>query len=183
MMLKSIFAALLGLVVSSTSSMADAIPGTKREVVGWQLAAYEGPSGGFSHCGMEIGYRSGMYMHFAIFGNYTWRIGWSHGDWRLPPGQRVNVFLFFDGIGPQTLTTVAHAKTFATADLPATASIFDLMRNASQMTVIAGGNRYKVNLDGTFTALTELVSCVNRFTQTARAFASPSIHPARELRR
>jgi hypothetical protein len=44
------------------------------------------------------------------------------------------------------------------------------------MTVLAAGNEYRFNLDGTYAALTELAGCVNRFTQVTRG-PTPSMIP------
>jgi len=167
-MMRCILTALLALLLLSTSATAQVIQGTQRNVLGWQLAAYERTNIGFTHCGMYVGYRSGIFMHFSIFKNYGWQVGWSHSSWNLTPGQQVNIALFVDGAGPTNLTAIARNQTFATADLPATAGVFDLMRKGFQMTVLAQGNQYQFNLDGTYAALTELVSCVNRFVQPAR---------------
>jgi hypothetical protein len=180
-MLKSIIVALLGIAAFNTSSMAEVIPNTQRDVLAGQIAAFKGPNDEFSHCGMQIGSSSGVAMHFSVLRNHTRRIGWSHGDWRFPLGQRVNIFLFFDGIGPHNLPAVARATTFATADLLPTAGILDLMRKANQMTVVAEGNRYKFSLDETSAALTELVSCVNRFTQPARTLGPAIIASGQEV--
>src|SRR5258708_7107558 len=101
-LLKSIIAALLGLTAFNTPSMAEVIS-SQREVLGGQPAAFKGPNDEFSHCEMQIDSSSGVAMHFSVFGNYIRRIGWSHADWRFPLEQRVNIFLFFDGIGPRNL--------------------------------------------------------------------------------
>jgi hypothetical protein len=39
---------------------ADVIAGTQRNVLGWDLAAYDHSGRGFSHCGMFAAYRSGI---------------------------------------------------------------------------------------------------------------------------
>jgi hypothetical protein len=77
---------------------------------------------------MYVGYRSGIFMHFSIFANYNWRIGWSHESWNFTPGQKLNISYFVDGSGPHSLTVLAFNKSFAIADLPPTAGIFELMR-------------------------------------------------------
>jgi hypothetical protein len=163
---KSIFAAFLALIAFSAPSVAEVIPGSERGVVGGQLAAHTMPKGEFSHCEINVKYASGIAMHFSMFTGKIWRIGWSHPDWRFPSGERVNIFLFFDGIGPQNFRAVANTKTFATADLTSTAGIFDLMRKANQMTVVADGSRHKFGLEDASAILTELQTCVSRFSPT-----------------
>jgi hypothetical protein len=160
-----ILTSIVGLLLLATAARADVIPGTEKNVLGWQLAAYDRPAGGFSHCGMYIPYNSGIVMHYTIFANYNWRIGWSHASWNLNNGQSVPITVVVDGGAPYNLTAVAIAKTFAVADLPPTAGIFDLMRKGYQMMVYAQNNKYGFNLNGTYAALTELISCVGRFVQ------------------
>lgn len=166
---------LTALCMATGAARADVIPGTERNVLGWDLAAYD-RAGRFSHCGMYASYRSGITMHFGIYDNYQWSVGWSHQSWNLTPGQEVRIALYVDGIGPHNLTAVARSKHVAYADLPARAGVFDLMRKGYQMSVNAQGNQYRFNLDGTYAALTELISCVDRFTQKATAPA-PIVPP------
>jgi hypothetical protein len=166
---KSIFAAFFALIAFNVSSIAGVIPGSQRHVFGGQLTAHTTPKGEFSHCEINVEYESGITMHFSIFAGQIWRMGWSHPDWRFPSGERVNIFLFFDGFGPQSLRAFARTKTFATADLASTAGIFDLMRKANQMTVVADGSRHKFGLENASATLTELQSCVSRFSTTPSA--------------
>lgn len=166
---------LTALCMATGTAGAEVIPGTERNVLGWDLAAYD-RGGRFSHCGMYTSYRSGITMHFGIYDNYQWSVGWSHQSWNLTPGGEVKIALYVDGIGPHNLTAVARSKVVAYADLPATAGVFDLMRKGYQMMVYAQGTQYRFSLDGTYAALTELISCVSRFTQKASAPA-PIVPP------
>ena len=175
--MKSIFVALLSLTFFPTPSTANDISNAQSEVLSGRVAVYKNVREEFSHCKMQIGNGSGVDMHISIFSNYTRRIEWSYANWTFPLGQRVNVFLFFDGMGPHNFPVIAHTTTMATADLLPTARVFDLMRKAGQLTVFAEGNGYKFSLEETSTALNELVSCVNRFTQTARRPASTAAEP------
>ena len=164
--LRSIFAAFLALIAFGSPSVAEVIPGSQRDVAGGVLAAHTMPKGEFSHCEINVEYAGGITMHFSLFTGHVWRIGWSHPDWRFLSGERVNIFLFFDGIGPQIFRAVARTKSFATADLTMTAGIFDLMRKSNQMTVVADGTRHKFGLEDASATLTELQTCVSRFSTT-----------------
>ena len=82
-------AVLLGIEGLCGGAKADIIVGTQRNVLGWTLAAYDRDEGKFSHCGMDIPYKSGITMHYSIFANYTWRVGWAHPSWNLTTGQQV----------------------------------------------------------------------------------------------
>jgi hypothetical protein len=151
--------------LAPTPSVADEIPGTRHNVLGWDLAAYDRKGGPFSHCVMSASYRSGITMHFKVFGDYTWQVGWSHQDWNLTENQKVSIALYVDGVGPHHLTAVAIQRTYAVAALPSKGGVFDLMRKGYRMTVYAQGNQYAFNLDGTYAALTELVKCVSQHVE------------------
>lgn len=154
------------------------IPGSTREVAGWTVAAYEhSQRGGFSHCGMYATYHSGISMHFSVFENFTWAIGWSHQAWNFKPGQQVDVVLHVDGVGPYVVRATARTKTFASASLPDKGGVFDLMRRGYRMTAVAEGNSYAFKLDGTYAALTDTVNCVAKYTGQAQAPA-PASTPA-----
>ena len=165
---RSILAGLIGLVVSATVAHADVIPGTQHNVMGWNVAAYNKAGGAFSHCGMYIPYQSGITMHYTIFANYHWLVGWSHASWNLTPGQQVPISIVVDGSAPTALIAKALNNKFAVADLPATAAVFDQMRKGNQMRVYALSNEYAFNLNGTYAALTDLVACVNGFVKSAQ---------------
>jgi hypothetical protein len=170
---RSALLALVGLALSANAAHSDQIAGTQRNVLGWQLAAYDKPGGAFSHCGMYIPYRSGITMHYAIFANYQWRVGWSHPSWNLTPNQQVPISIVVDNAAPYNLTAFAINKSLAAADLPPTAAVFDLMRKGYQMRVYAQGNQYAFDLGGTYAALTELVSCVGQFAKPTQPPAAP----------
>jgi hypothetical protein len=169
----ALLVALIGLAITSTTARANEIPGTQRNVLGWQVAAYDNGAGKFSHCGMSIPYHSGITLHYAIFANYQWRLGWSSASWNLTPNQTVPLSIVVDGWAPINLTAFAINKSLAAVDLPATASVFDLMRKGYQMRVYAVGNEYGFNLNGTYAALSELVSCVNGFARPTQPPAPP----------
>lgn len=160
-------AVLLAVSCLCGGAKADVVAGSQRNILGWNLAAYD-RNGAFSHCAMFTPYKSGITLYYTIFGDYTWRVGWSHPSWNFTTGQQVPISVVVDGGAPTNLTATAISKTFATADLPATSGFFDLMRKGFQMSVYAQGSQYAFNLDGTYAALTELISCVNGFARSAR---------------
>jgi hypothetical protein len=137
-------------------------------VAGWSIGAYD-DRGRFSHCAMSAPYRSGITMHFSISGNYSWRVGWSHEAWRFAKGQSVNLALFVDRRGPHHLRAFAVNEHLALAELPDNAAVFDLMRKGYRMTVQAEGRTYGFDLDGTYAALTEILSCAGRYSGNASA--------------
>jgi hypothetical protein len=154
-------------LASIGTARADAIPGSKRDVAGWLIGAYDDNRAKFSHCAMSTPYKSGITMYFSISGDYSWRVGWSHEQWRFRKGQSVDLSVYVDGVGPHTLKAMAISEKMALAELPAKAAVFDLMRKGYNMKVYAEGRTYGFNLDGTYAALTEILSCVDRYTGVA----------------
>jgi len=155
------------------SAFADQIPGSQTKVANWYIGAYEQNSK-FSHCAMSTPYLSGITMAFSVSGDYSWRVGWGHPSWQFSKGQTVDIVVFVDGAGPFYLKATAVNKELALAELPAKAAVFDVMRKGYLMTVHAVGNVYKFNLDGTYAALTEILSCAERYsTSVASAPLAP----------
>ena len=167
------FSAVLGVLASAVLAVSAQaqIPGSMKDVEGWKVAAFERKDGGgFSHCSMFAHYRSGIWIYFTVFNNYTWNIGWSSETWRLTPGQQVDVVLSIDGAGPYTVTATARSAIYASAVLPGSGGLFDIVRRGNRMTVTAQSNTYNFNLTGTYAALTETANCVaayGRGTQPA----------------
>jgi hypothetical protein len=151
----------------SMPANAEQIPGSNRVVAGWQMGAYTGARGQFSHCAMSTPYKSGITMYFSISGDYSWRVGWSHPQWQLKKGQSVPIAVYVDGIGPHNLQAIAANSEMALAELPAKGAVFDLMRKGYNMKVYAEGQTYGFNLDGTYAALTEVLTCADRYSGRA----------------
>jgi predicted nucleotidyltransferase len=167
-------AVVLGIATSVVQpAFADQIPGSQTKVANWSIAAYDKNSK-FSHCAMSAPYVSGITMLFSVSGNYTWRLGWTHPSWQFSKDQSVDITVFVDEAGPFYLKATAVSKAVAVAELPAKAAVFDVMRKGYLMTVHAVGNVYKFKLDGTFAALTEILSCAERYsTNVASAPLAP----------
>ena len=157
------------------------------DVSGWTGGGYT-KNGRFSHCVVSSAYRSGITMFFSVSEDYTWRVAWSHRNWQLTARQRVPISLTVDGVGPYNLEAVAFDSNVAIAELPAKAQLFDLFRKGNRLNVTAQGNNYAFNLDGTYVALTEVLSCVDRHNGRAprqpapppqTATPAPMVPPAR----
>lgn len=174
-------AALFGIsLVGTFAPLANAenIRGSNTNVAGWAIGAYTDDSTGeFSHCAMSAPYKSGITMYFSVSGNYTWRVGWSHAAWQFNKGQTVGIDVYVDDRGPYSLRAVAIGKDMALAELPPKSSVFDVMRKGYRMTVYAAGNKYAFNLDGTYAALTEILSCADRYSSVASTPPASSSPP------
>jgi hypothetical protein len=116
-------------------------------------------------------------MLFSVSDDFSWRVGWGHPSWNLVTGQSVGLQMYFDGAGPYAVTAKAVGRELVIAELSSTAAIFDSFRKSYRLTVVALGNRYSFNLDGTFAALTEVLECTSRYAQAPAA--PPPMVPAR----
>jgi len=170
--MKRFVAALLTLLTASVAS-AEPIAGSQVNLSGWILDAYTGKSGTFSHCALSTTYRSGISMIFSIASDYRWTVGWTSSSWKFEPGQKVEVSLFIDGDGPTTVVATAATSDYARASLPDSLDLFNRFRSGNRLIVVAQGNRYGFNLDGSYAALTETHACVKRYMAAAPAKAPP----------
>lgn len=168
-------AAVLAALVLGPNAQAAPIAGSQHLVGNWRIGAYTfDNTGGFSHCAASATYRSGISMVFALSGNHTWRIGWTHPNWVLTKGQRLDIALHVDGGPANWVTAVAVSQTIAYAELPANAALFDLFRRGYHLTVTAQGNRYEFNLEGTYAALTELGACIAAYGSAGQPPNAPA---------
>jgi len=157
---------LCGLVAEAR---ADIIPGSRRNIQGWTLDAYDLPGRGFSHCTVFARYRSNITMIFSISAQRRWNVGWLYPSWNLRPGQQIDLRYSIDGSPPARLAATAKNRTLVAAELPANAGLFETMRQGRQMMLYAPGGQLGLGLDGTSAALAELDACVDRFTHPGAA--------------
>jgi hypothetical protein len=172
-MKRMVSVASMALLLSVQVARADVIPGSVTDVAGWRVGAYDDKKGSFSHCAMSSAYRSGITMLFSVSGDFSWRVGWTHPSWRFTKGQSVELVLFVDDVGPFNLRADAVTEKLALAELPAKATVFDLMRKGNRMSVRALGNTYAFRLDGTYAALTEILACARRHAAVAGSGPAP----------
>jgi hypothetical protein len=170
--MKRFVAALLTLLVASAAS-AEPIAGSKVNLSGWIVDAHTDKAGSFSHCAVSTNYRSGISMIFTISHDFRWSVGWTSATWKFEPGQKVELSLNIDDQGPTTVMAKAITSDFAMAGLPDSLDLFNRFRNGNRLIVIAQGNRYGFNLDGSYAALTEAHACVKRYIASAPAKAPP----------
>jgi hypothetical protein len=168
-LMAAILAAALGLSLQSVR--AQEIAGTAFTVGEWRGGAYtrQGTTDQFNHCSMSGRYRSGISVFFWLARDYTWQIGWSHRDWKLAPGQQLEVVYWIDDFAPHRAVARARTETLVIADLPAQVGVFDQFRKGYTLRVTAQGNRYTFNLTDTYAALSTLLDCVARQTGTPPA--------------
>ncbi|TXL80455.1 hypothetical protein FHP25_05365 [Vineibacter terrae] len=165
--------ALLVGVLVTLPARAESIAGSTFASGNWRGAAFEA-NGRFTHCGMSARYRSGISMFFSVSGDWTWRIAWQHDDWRLTVGQAVPVTFWIDSFQPRQVNAKATQASFAIAELPAEANMFDLFRRGYMLYVTAEGRRFQFSLDGTYAALTSLGMCVKQQRQIAGLDPAPT---------
>jgi hypothetical protein len=123
-------------------------------------AYYFNSNGRFSHCAMQVSYRSGIIMLFAIDSGYQWRMGFINDKWSLEPGRNYNVAYTIDGNRTNNISARANDRTFVIAELPATSNVFNQFRQGRLLVVFSEGERFEFQLTGTSRGLSELLQCV-----------------------
>jgi hypothetical protein len=177
-MMRAIILSVLLLLGGLSGARGEVIPGSQRSIQGWTLAAFGAKGRGFDHCAIGIAYRNGIILHFVMFANRNWGIGWTRDAWNFRVGQRVALQVDIDNASSNSLTAVARTPSHLLVELPTGSPLFDLVRRGNQMTVAApGGGRIGFSLDGTSAALGALAACVDRYTQVAHAPSSPVVGP------
>ena len=164
---------ILGLVVAAALFAASPTFGRDNFRSGsWGGAAYPEDGGPFSHCAMIASYKSGISMLFSIDRAYNFKIGFVSAAWSLRKGDAYDVTYFIDGSRPYVAKATAISESAVTIDIPDTTDLFRRFKSGYVLTVEAVGSRFKFNLDGTYVALNELLSCTARNTETAAGGAA-----------
>lgn len=155
--------ALLGLFLAAWPAAAYAaeVSGTGFRSGNWHGAAYTGDDGSFSHCAMHTAYNSGIDLHFAIDGQYHWRIGLAHKDWSMKEGETFTARYQIDRRPALEGQGKVVSQRFFMIELAAERDLFDRFRRGSNLEIDAGGQTYSFKLTGTSRALSRLLSCVN----------------------
>jgi hypothetical protein len=156
---------LIAFVVFATISgglapaMAGPIAGSKTMAGHWEVYAFE-QDGRFSHCAMSAVYKSGMTMYFSISSELTWRVGWSHPEWKSLKNHSSDIAAYVDDNGPYILKAVAANNGFVAADLPD--PLYHALFKGDVMSIQKDGNTYKFSLSEMYAAFNEILNCVER---------------------
>lgn len=156
------------IVAACALMIAVAIPATADEIAGsgfrsgkWSGSAYT-DQGAFSHCAMATDYQSGIRLHFAIDKTYHWRIGLSHPDWKMTPGDSFQISYEVDRYGATASDARVIGTDFLLAELVATDRVFNQFRRGKMLKIDAGSQSYSFVLTGTSRALSQTLKCVER---------------------
>lgn len=156
-----LFAAVTATLAASTAANA-AGPIHHIDIGNWHGGSYtDDKTGEFSHCVVNAYYNSGITFFVAVSNNYSWRLGFSHKDWKLNIGQNVPIDLTFDGSVPYRLYATATQYNLILVEMPTTTDIIKRFRAAQIMTAFANGVVYRFVLTNTTIVLPALVQCVH----------------------
>lgn len=130
-------------------------------VAGWHAGAYtKQNTKQFNHCGASATYNSGIVMTFAVSRTYQWSMGFSHGAWRLTPGQSYEIAFTVDQAPPIGSRAVAIAPSQVEVLLADSSELFQRFRQGQQLRVASAGQIFTFNLTGTSQVLPALLRCV-----------------------
>lgn len=166
-------AALAAIMSLPLPAGADMMPGSSFTSGEWQGAAYD-RNGRFSHCAVNATYRSGIRVLFSVSSDWTWRIGFAHGDWKFTTGESAPITFWIDGFAPYQVTATAARPDLVLAELPDKAALFEQFQRGYKLTVVALNRQYGFNLTGTFVALDRLAQCVMAQRQNAGLGGAPA---------
>ncbi len=149
------------MIATAVSAMADEIAGSGFSSGKWSGGAYT-DQGAFSHCAMATDYQSGIRLHFAIDKTYHWRLGMSHPEWAMTPGESIPITYEVDRSGANASDARVISKDFLLAELVATDRVFNQFRRGKMLRIDAGSQSYSFVLTGTSRALSRTLKCVER---------------------
>jgi hypothetical protein len=126
----------------------------------WTGGAYvDRDSRKFSYCGIGASYRSGIAIHFAVDGDFDWRIGFGSPELGLVPGRNYDVAYTIDGSAASRLTGIARSRELLIVELPSRSELFDRFRSGLMLSVLIQGRVHQFKLTGTSRALAALLEC------------------------
>src|SRR5262245_36222932 len=177
-----------GAVLALMSAPATAAQISSFQVAGWRGGAYTNQAGNqFNHCAAAATYNSGIVVSFAVSRSYQWSMAFSHGSWRLTPGQSYDVAFTVDQASPLGARAIAISTNQVEVVLADSSQLFQRFRQGHQLRVAAAGQVFTFILTGTSQLLPTLLQCVraNLNPQPATApsvaanpFAAPAPAPA-----
>lgn len=180
--LAALAAIFLAFTLPAEAANTDAIPRSDMQYGNWTGSAYTDETR-FSHCALSASYKSGISVHFAIDRDYLWRIGFSHEEWQLKPGDVYDVRYRIDRRRAIDAKAEVINETFMMAELIAKDYIFDQFRRGNTLNITIGDSDYAFSLKGTSRALSGLLRCVDQYIDyrpPARAARAPDPQPRQE---
>jgi hypothetical protein len=147
--------------IAAASAQADTLE--QYDVAGWYAGAYSyDGSKQFSHCAMNAKYKSGISLVFSVDHTFNWILGFANDAWQLRIGDKYPIEMFIDGRGPIYATAEALETNMVSVPVQDDGTLFQKFRKGYRLRVIAAGQLFEFNLDGTSRGLASLVDCVSR---------------------
>jgi hypothetical protein len=175
-----LFAFLAFLAFLAAGTTAQGAPLEERNVNGWIVGAYsDNRTGRFSHCATSVPYRSGISLFFHLSSNYRWTMGLANAQWRLTPGQMLNLAYYIDQ-GPHTRVQarVTDAR-MVSVPLANSQALFEEFRRGRKLFVQDSRETFAFNLTNSSKALAAILDCVQRFAGAATPPPGAALPPPR----
>lgn len=127
----------------------------------WHGGAYTNDNTGqFTGCIASSNYKSGISFGVMVSPNMTWRLGFTHNNWNMAPGQQFPIVLTFDGQAPFNAMGVAANRSLVVVDMPDNSLLINQFRKSRAMSAFAQGQLFQFALTSTSILLPTLVNCV-----------------------
>lgn len=159
----------IGALVLSGNARSDVFRNDRFSSGNWSGAAYDNDAREFNSCGMYASYKNGISLHFTLFRDWRWWIGFQSQDWNLQAGKSYPITYWIDGYAVRSASAKALATNLAAVVMPDDFQLFTQFRRGLLLTVLSEGHTFKFHLEGTSAALQELASCVSRHTRQTSA--------------
>jgi hypothetical protein len=133
-------------------------------VVGnWKGGAFTNDAtGAFSHCAVNAGYRNGTRMFTSITGDLKWLVGFSHPNWKLKPGSKLNLRLVFDRSSRIDVTADVKTPILLAIPMPGDSELINAFRHGRYLELVANDQRLTFALTSTGEMLPALVECARQ---------------------
>jgi S1-C subfamily serine protease len=159
---KVVVGALLSVLLSVATGEARG-PYGSINVGNWKGGAFTADATGeFSSCSAFAPYKSGITVFVIVSANMTWRLGFSHDNWKLNTGQNFPIILTFDGQQPFNVSAGVLGPSLVAVDMPDNSSLINQFRKSKTMSAFTQGQLFQFDMAGTSALLPTLVNCVSK---------------------
>lgn len=143
----------------------------------WHGSAYsDDKTSQFSHCAAFAPYRSGITMFVSINRAFGWTLGFADPAWNFKPNEQIPLLMTFDGGNPWSGSAFAMDAHMVRVPMADDSALINAFRATYVMKVVAAGQTFGFNLDGTSRLMVQLGQCVQ--TRLAIERGEPPPHYA-----
>lgn len=129
-------------------------------VAGWDAAIYgDLNKGKIDNCMAWGRYKSNVAFYIIVHRDYTWSLGFSNPDWRIPRGPFRLAYRFDDGHW-FTADVLTVDSTIFFLEMPPDSTQVTLFRRSRIMEISFSQGEYRFSLDGTARMLSTLAGCI-----------------------